>query len=57
MTTSHESKNFDQSVRKILSVSREELKRREELWKAERKQAKEKRAKVSPASHASDGKD
>ena len=31
-----ESKIFDAGVRKILSVSREELKRREEQWKRER---------------------
>jgi hypothetical protein len=55
MTT--ESEKFDQGVRKILSVSRDELKRREEVWKADRKQAKEKRAKTSPASRASNGKD
>lgn len=51
-----EAENFDKSVRKILSVSHDELKRREEAWKAKRKQAKEKRAKTSPASRASNGK-
>jgi hypothetical protein len=55
MTT--ESQNFDQGVRKILTVSREELRRREELWKQERKEAKEKRANTSPASRASTDKD
>jgi len=47
--------NFDTTVRKILSVSREELVRREEEWK--RNRAKKKRAKTSPASRASNGKD
>ena len=32
---SMESKKFDAAVRKVLSVSREELKRREEVWKRE----------------------
>jgi hypothetical protein len=34
--TSSEFENFDAGVRKILSVSRDELKRREEQWKQER---------------------
>lgn len=57
MTNSSESKIFDQGVRKILSVSREELKRREAAWKDQRKQAKEKRAKILPASRVSNDKD
>ena len=47
--------NFDATMRKILSVSHDELKRREEKWKRDR--AKKKRAKTSPASRASNGKD
>ncbi len=46
---------FDGNVRKILSVSREELQRREAEWK--QKRAKKKRAKTSPASRVSNGKD
>ena len=42
---------FDATMRKMLSVSREELRRREKEWK--RKQARKKRARVSPASRAS----
>jgi len=33
MTNNPEFKNFDKAVRKILTVSREELRRREEEWK------------------------
>ena len=56
MTKSNtEFENFDAGVRKILSVSREELKRREEQWK--QKQARKKRARTSPASRASRVKD
>jgi hypothetical protein len=46
---------FDAGVRKILSVSRDELQKREKQWK--REQAEKKRAKTSPASHASRAKD
>jgi len=45
---------FDATVRKVLSVSHEELQRREREWK--RKRARKKRAKASPASRASSGK-
>jgi hypothetical protein len=48
-----EFQKFDTTVRKILSVSHEELKRREEQWKRDR--AKKKRAKGSRASRVSDG--
>ena len=37
---SKESKRFDHAVRKILSVSREELKRREEEWKRQHRERK-----------------
>jgi hypothetical protein len=46
-----EAQKFDAGVRKILSVSHDELKRREERWKHER--AAKKRAKILPASRAS----
>jgi hypothetical protein len=45
---------FDATLRKVLSVSREELQRREKEWK--QKRAGKKRAKVTPASHASSDK-
>jgi len=51
----NESEKFDTVVRKILSVSREEIQKREKEWK--RKQARKKRAKTSPASRASNVKD
>jgi U3 small nucleolar ribonucleoprotein component len=47
----NESEKFDTVVRKILSVSHEELQRREKEWK--RRQARKKRAKTSPASRVS----
>jgi hypothetical protein len=46
-----EFEKFDTTVKKILSVSREELRKREKEWK--RKQAQKKRARSSPASRAS----
>jgi hypothetical protein len=51
----NESERFDAVIRKILSVSHDELKRREQEW--QRKRSKKKRAKTSPASRASGGKD
>jgi hypothetical protein len=49
-----EAEKFDTVVRKILSVSHDELVKREKAWK--RKRAAKKRAKVSPASRVSDSK-
>ena len=46
-----ESQKFDAIVRRVISVSHDELKKREKAWK--RKQAKKKRAKIAPASRAS----
>ena len=53
-----ESQKFDAGVRKILSVSRDELKRREEQWKRERagKAKPGPKPKTSPASRVSDSK-
>jgi hypothetical protein len=45
---------FDATVRKVLSVSHDELKRREKAW--QRKRARKKRAKTLPASRASRSK-
>jgi U3 small nucleolar ribonucleoprotein component len=53
--TKPEFEKFDAAVRKILTVSHEELQRRDKEWK--RKRARKKRAKSSPASRASGGKD
>jgi hypothetical protein len=54
-----ESKAFDAAVRKLLSVSREEFRRREEEWKRQRagQKPRGKRPKTSTASPASIGKD
>jgi hypothetical protein len=55
--SSDESAKFDAVVRRMMSVPHDEIVRREKEWKRKRKQAKEKRAKTSPASRASNGKD
>jgi hypothetical protein len=39
-----ESEKFDAVMRKILTVSKEELKKREKVWKRRRERAKKKRA-------------
>jgi len=39
-----ESERFDTAMRKILSVSKEELEKREKNWQRRRKRAKKKRA-------------
>jgi hypothetical protein len=49
-----EAQKVDAVVRKILSVSRKELQKRERAW--QRKRARKKRAKTSPASRASETK-
>ncbi|HEU0046484.1 MAG TPA: hypothetical protein VFQ43_02615 [Nitrososphaera sp.] len=51
---SQEFDKFDAVMQKILSVSHDELKKREKEWK--RKRARKKRTKTSPASRASSGK-
>jgi hypothetical protein len=45
--SSEEFQRFDATVRKVLSVSHDELVRREREWKRKRKLAREKRAKAS----------
>jgi len=55
MTEFSEFKKFDAVTRKLLSVSHEELQKREKEWK--RKRASKKRTRISPASRASNGKD
>jgi U3 small nucleolar ribonucleoprotein component len=49
-----ESEKFDTVVRTLLSVSHEEIQRRDKEWR--RRRAQKKRAKISPASRASDSK-
>jgi hypothetical protein len=50
-THTNEFEKFDAVMKKVLSVSHDELKRREKEWN--RKRAQKKRAKTSPASRAS----
>jgi hypothetical protein len=54
MTDANELDKFNGVLRKIMSVSRDEMQKREKEWK--RKQARKKRARTSPASRASDAK-
>ena len=49
-----EFEKFDRTMRKLLSVSHDELMKREKAW--QRKRAAKKRAKTSPASRASGSK-
>jgi hypothetical protein len=55
MKNSEEFEKFDAVVRRVFSVSHDEIVKREKEYKRQR--AKQKRAKTSPASHASNGKD
>jgi len=54
MTTKTESEKFDAVVRTLLSVSHEEIQKRDKEWR--RKRARKKLAKTSPASRASGSK-
>jgi hypothetical protein len=49
--------SFEGVLKKVLSVPKDEMKRREEEYQRERTQKKKKRAKTSPASRASSDKD
>lgn len=49
-----EAEKFDAVVRTLLSVSHEEIQKRDKEWR--RKRAQKKRAKASPASRASTSK-
>ena len=55
MTDTSELDKFNGVLRKIMSVPREEMQKREKEW--QRKQARKKRARTSPASHVSAVKD
>lgn len=48
---------FDTLVRKVFSVPHSEIVKREKEYKRKRKEVRRKRAKTSPASHASSDKD
>jgi hypothetical protein len=48
---------FDAVVGKVFSVPRSEIIKREKEYQRKRKRRREKRAKTSPASRASSGKD
>jgi hypothetical protein len=54
--TSDEYTNFENTLKTVLSVPRDELQRREEEYKSQRA-GKKKRAKTSPASRVSSDKD
>jgi hypothetical protein len=49
-----EAEKFDKVVRTLLSVSHSEIQKRDKAWR--RKRAQKKRAKISPASRASNGR-
>ena len=52
-----EFEKFDAVVRKVFSVPRAEIVRREKEYQRKRKRIREKRAKTLPASPASNGRD
>jgi predicted phosphoribosyltransferase len=55
--SSTEYATFEDALKAVVSVPRDELKRREEAYQRDRAPQKKKRAKTSPASHASNEKD
>jgi hypothetical protein len=52
-----EFEKFDTLVRRVFAVPHAEIAKREKEYQQRRKRAKQKRAKTSPASRASNGKD
>ena len=54
--TNQEFDNFDALVRKVFAVPHSEIMKREKEYKRKRKRAKQKLAKTSPASRASNAK-
>ena len=56
MKESYEFEKFDAIVRRVFSVSHDEIVKREKDYQRKRKRVKKKRAKTSPASRASNGK-
>jgi hypothetical protein len=57
MSANPEFERFDAVVRKVFSVPHSEIVKREKEYQRKRKRIKQKRAKTSPASRASNGKD
>lgn len=57
MSQPSEFDKFDAVVRKVFSVSKAEIERREKLYQKRRKRVREKRAKTSFASRAASDKD
>ena len=55
--TSAEYATFEGALKTVLSVPRDEMKKREDEYQRTRAQIKKKRAKTSPASRASNDKD
>lgn len=55
--TSAEHQNFESALKAVLSVPRSEMQRREQEYQEQRAGQKKKRAKTSPADHASRDKD
>ena len=55
--TNNEFDKFDAVVRRVFAVPHDEIVKREKQYQQKRKLAKKKRAKTSPASRASNGKD
>jgi hypothetical protein len=53
--TNPEFDNFDKAIRKMFSISRDELRRRKEKWKREHKRGKRK-LKTSASAHVSHAK-
>jgi hypothetical protein len=51
-----EFEKFDAVMKKVMSVSHDELVRREKEWQKQRQRSKKKRAKTSPASRVSSDK-
>ncbi len=56
MSEQTEAEKFDAVVRKVFSVSHDEIVKREKQYQQKRKRIKAKRSKASPASRASGGK-
>jgi hypothetical protein len=57
MTGKSEFENFDETVRKVFSVPRSEILKREKEYQRKRKRIRAKRAKASPASRVANDRD
>jgi len=56
MTANYEFAKFEKTMRQVLSVSHEELQKRDKEWKAERKEKRKKSRKSSASGRASNGR-